>query len=147
MTWLRDAAGEADPRVGREIPRDTGEEPRPVSLDFDKAGGMVTCVTQDVDDGTVLMVAGMNREAWLATLETGYAHYFSRSRGRLWRKGEESGNSQEVREIRVDCDQDAVLLRVRQNGSGACHTGNRSCFYRRYEDGVLVFAPAKEAAP
>ncbi len=135
-----------DRGVSREHPRASGDQAQPAELDFDKGGGLVTCVTQDNKDMTVLMVATMNREAWHATLTTGYAHYYSRSRGRLWKKGEESGNTQEIREIRVDCDQDAVLLLVHQHGPGACHTGNRSCFYRRYEGEKLVYAPREQPA-
>jgi len=95
------------------------------------AAGLVTAVVTDAGDGTLLMVAHMNAQALRLTLETGIAHYWSRSRCTLWKKGETSGNIQEVREIRVDCDQDAVWLKVavRDNGP-ACHTGNRSCFYR-----------------
>jgi phosphoribosyl-AMP cyclohydrolase len=105
--------------------------------DFDKAGGLVAAIAQDCDTGEVLMQAYMNAEAWGKTLQTGIAHYWSRSRARLWKKGETSGNIQEVREIRVDCDADCVLLKVRQTGA-ACHTGRRSCFYRRMEGGALV---------
>jgi phosphoribosyl-AMP cyclohydrolase len=112
----------------------------PPDLDFEKLGGLITAVVQDVDTGEVRMVGFMDREAWQRTLETGYAHYHSRSRGTLWKKGETSGNVQEVREIRVDCDQDAVLLRVRQIGDVTCHTGARTCFYRRLADGRLVMA-------
>ena len=96
---------------------------------------MVTAVVQDVDSGEVLMLAHMNRAAWEQTVATGEAVYFSRSRGRLWKKGEESGNVQRVREIFVDCDADAVLLKVEQLGGAACHKGYESCFFRRYADG------------
>lgn len=107
--------------------------------DFDKGGGLVTVVTQDAGDGCVLMVAYMNRLAWERTLETGIATYWSRSRGQLWVKGETSGNVQHVREIRLDCDLDCVLLKVQQVGDAACHTGRRSCFYRvRGEDGFAI---------
>ncbi|MFP4483386.1 MAG: phosphoribosyl-AMP cyclohydrolase [Spirochaetota bacterium] len=135
------------PESDRELPRRRDEAPTPPGLDFDKQGGVITVVTQDETSGDVLMVAFMDREAWAATLETGYAHYYSRSRRRLWKKGETSGNVQEVREIRVDCDQDAVLLKVRQSGSGACHTGNRTCFYRQYHKGVLIYAPRSSGDP
>jgi phosphoribosyl-AMP cyclohydrolase len=97
---------------------------------FEKRGGLVTAVTQDADTGEVLMVAYMNRAAWEKTLATGLACYFSTSRNELWLKGETSGNTQEVREIRVDCDEDAVLLRVHQRGGAACHLGYKSCFFR-----------------
>jgi phosphoribosyl-AMP cyclohydrolase len=94
------------------------------------ADGLVTAVATDAASGELLMVAHMNDEALRKTIATGEAHYFSRSRNKLWRKGEESGHVQRVVEMRVDCDQDAVWLRVEQKGAGACHTGRRSCFYR-----------------
>jgi len=102
------------------------------------ANGLVTAVVTDADDGTLLMVAHMNAEALSKTLQTGIAHYWSRSRSTLWKKGETSGNEQHVVAVSTDCDQDAVLLKVRVAGHGAtCHTGRRSCFYRdvRVEDG------------
>ena len=98
--------------------------------DFDKRGGLVTVVTQDADSGEVLMVAYMNREAWEKTLATGRACYYSTSRKQLWVKGETSGNVQDVKEIRIDCDADAVLLKVHQRGGAACHEGYKSCFFR-----------------
>ncbi len=101
------------------------------------AAGLITAVAQDARTGEVLMIAHMNAEALAKTIETGQGWYWSRSRQRLWRKGETSGHTQDVVELRVDCDQDAVLLRVVQTGP-ACHTGARSCFYRRLEDGGLV---------
>jgi len=95
------------------------------------ASGLVTAVVTDAGDGTLLMVAHMNEEALRLTLETGIAHYWSRSRKTLWKKGETSGNFQRVTELRVDCDQDALWLKVEVAGDGAtCHTGRRSCFYR-----------------
>lgn len=97
---------------------------------FEKRGGLVPVVTQDADTHEVLMVAYMNRAAWDKTLATGTACYFSTSRNELWLKGETSGNVQEVREIRVDCDEDAVLLKVYQRGGAACHLGYKSCFFR-----------------
>ena len=98
------------------------------------ADGLVTCVTVDAGDGAVLMVAHMNAEALEKTLSSGIVHYWSRSRGELWRKGDTSGQVQTLVELRVDCDQDALLARVRVGGDGgACHTGRRSCFYRRVE--------------
>jgi phosphoribosyl-AMP cyclohydrolase len=103
--------------------------------DFSRPDGLVTAVAQDSATGEVLMVAHMNRAAWEETLATGRAVYFSRSRGRLWRKGEESGNVQKVRSVRVDCDGDAVLLVVDQIGGAACHEGYRSCFFRQVADG------------
>ena len=99
--------------------------------DFEKRGGVVTVVTQDADTGEILMVAYMNREAWQKTLSSGQAHYFSTSRKKLWLKGETSGNVQDVTEIRVDCDEDAVLLKVHQRGGAACHEGYKSCFFRQ----------------
>lgn len=105
-----------------------------IQLDFKKAGGLIPAVAQDAVTGEVLMLAYLNEEAWRETLATGRAVYFSRSRGKLWRKGEESGNVQIIREIRVDCDADTVLFKVKQKGGAACHTGHRSCFYRRVKD-------------
>ncbi len=118
------------------------------------AAGLVTCVTTDAASGEVLMVAHMNEEALRKTIDTGEAWYFSRSRGRLWRKGESSGHVQRVVEMRVDCDQDAVWIRVEQAGGAACHTGRHSCFYRAVRTGAggaqltfvdadKVFDPAK----
>jgi phosphoribosyl-AMP cyclohydrolase len=94
------------------------------------ADGLLTCVATDAQTGDVLMVAHMNAEALRRTVDSGEAWYFSRSRKALWRKGESSGHVQRVVEIRVDCDQDAVWIKVQQDGPGACHTGRRSCFYR-----------------
>jgi len=94
------------------------------------ADGLITAIATDAATGEVLMVAHMNEEALARTIETGSAWFFSRSRRKLWRKGEESGNTLAVKELRVDCDQDALLLKVEQAGPGACHTGRRSCFYR-----------------
>jgi phosphoribosyl-AMP cyclohydrolase len=94
------------------------------------ASGLLTAVATDAASGEVLMVAHMNAEALQKTIATREAHYYSRSRNKLWRKGEESGHVQRVVEMRVDCDQDAVWIRVEQAGAGACHTGRRSCFYR-----------------
>ena len=102
------------------------------------ADGLVPVIAQDASSGRVLMLAWMNRDALRATLESGNAVYWSRSRGRLWRKGEESGHVQRVREMRLDCDQDALLLRVEQLGGIACHTGRERCFFRRYENGNWV---------
>ena len=99
-------------------------------LNFDKAGGLVSAIAQDADTGEVLMIAWMNREAFDETVRTKRAVYFSRSRNRLWRKGEESGNVQEVKGIFIDCDADAVLLKVKQIGGAACHEGYKSCFFR-----------------
>jgi phosphoribosyl-AMP cyclohydrolase len=100
--------------------------------------GLITAIAQDAASGKILMVAFMNREALKETVENGQAVYWSRSRGRLWRKGEESGHAQKVVEVRLDCDADAVLLKVEQAGGIACHTGRESCFYRKLEDGRWV---------
>jgi phosphoribosyl-ATP pyrophosphohydrolase/phosphoribosyl-AMP cyclohydrolase len=97
-------------------------------IDFEKNKGLVPVIVQDVDTNEVLMLAYMNKEALELTQKTGFAHYFSRSRNKLWKKGESSGNTQEVKEILVDCDNDTILLKVKQNGS-ACHTGRKSCFF------------------
>ncbi len=117
------------------------------------ADGLVTAVVTDAGNGDVLMVAHMNEEALAKTIATGEAWYFSRSRQKLWKKGESSGHVQRIVEMRVDCDQDAVWLRVEQQGPGACHTGRRSCFYRaiplgqigdvrlEFRDGEKTFDP------
>ncbi|WP_419252896.1 phosphoribosyl-AMP cyclohydrolase [Caulobacter sp. ErkDOM-YI] len=103
------------------------------------ADGLVVAIAQHADTGEILMLAWMNDEALKLTVDTGIAHYFSRSRSELWKKGETSGQLQIVSELRVDCDQDAVLIKVRPQGDGgACHVGFRSCFYRVMEDGRLV---------
>jgi phosphoribosyl-AMP cyclohydrolase len=102
-------------------------------IDFDKAGGLVPAIAQDADTGDVLMLAWMNRDAYEETLRTGRACYYSRSRGKLWRKGEESGHVQEVRGVFIDCDADTILLKVKQIGGAACHEGYRSCFFRKVE--------------
>ena len=118
------------------------EEGTAFSPRFD-ASGLVTAVVTDAGDGVVLMVAHMNAEALALTLETGIAHYWSRSRGTLWKKGETSGNLQRVVEMRTDCDQDAIWLSVQVAGDNAtCHTGRRSCFYRTVEttDGKIKLA-------
>ena len=108
-------------------------------LDFShSSNGLLPAVAQDYRTGEVLMLAWINQEAWEKTLETGFATYFSRSRQKLWIKGEESGNLQKIREILVDCDEDAVIYRVEQIGGAACHTGHRSCFYRVVKDGELL---------
>jgi len=107
-------------------------------FDFAKSGGLVTAIAQDATSGEVLMVAYMNEESMRRTLETGEVVYWSRSRKKLWHKGEESGNVQKLKSLRVDCDGDAVLLQVEQMGGAACHTGKRSCFFREVEDGGVV---------
>jgi phosphoribosyl-AMP cyclohydrolase len=105
------------------------EEGATLAPKFD-GDGLVTCVTTDAASGELLMVAHMNAEAFARTIESSEAWYFSRSRRTLWRKGESSGHVQRVTEMRIDCDQDAVWIKVNQEGPGACHTGRRSCFYR-----------------
>lgn len=114
-----------------------------IEPDFEKGKGLVPAVVQDYETGEVLMLAYMNRESWLKTLETGKAHYWSRSRDCLWLKGETSGHFQIVREVRIDCDEDTVLIKVDQIGGAACHTGHRSCFYRRMVDGGFVVVAEK----
>ena len=100
--------------------------------------GLVAAIAQDATSGKVLTLAWMNRDALARTVETGEAHYWSRSRGRLWRKGETSGYVQRVREVRLDCDNDAILLAVEQTGGIACHTGHERCFFQRLEGGRWV---------
>lgn len=109
-----------------------------IKLDFSKNNGLLPVITQDYETGEVLMLAYMNQEAWEATISSGKATYFSRSRQSLWVKGETSGNLQIVKDIRVDCDEDTVLLKVEQIGGAACHKGYRSCFFRKVEDGSLI---------
>ena len=103
-------------------------------LNFEKADGLVSAIAQDADTGTVLMIAWMNEAAFRETVLTRKAVYFSRSRNRLWRKGEESGNVQLVKHIYIDCDSDAVLMKVKQLGGAACHEGYESCFFRELND-------------
>ena len=120
-----------------------------VTLAFDKAKGLIPAIAQDESTGEVLMLAYMNRDAWEMTLKTGKATYYSRSRRTLWVKGGTSGHLQLVKEIRIDCDADTVLLKVEQVGGAACHTGHRSCFYLKVVDdrgatdivGTPVFDP------
>jgi phosphoribosyl-AMP cyclohydrolase len=118
-------------------------------LDFSKLGGLITAVIQDHETGRVLMVGFMNEEAFQKTVETGYATFYSRSRNKLWLKGETSGHRLVVKEIATDCDQDALLLRVDALGPGVCHEGYESCFFRTLKDGqwienqVRTYDPAK----
>jgi phosphoribosyl-AMP cyclohydrolase len=102
-----------------------------MEINFAKGNGLVPVIVQDHRSREVLMVAYMNKQAWDKTKKTGKAHYYSRSRNRLWLKGEESGNFQEVKDVYLDCDGDTLLLQVRQIGGAACHEGYRSCFYRK----------------
>ena len=104
-----------------------------IRVDFEKGNGLVPAVVQDVDSGEVLMLGYMNKESLEKTIKTGLATYWSRSRNELWTKGETSGHYQHVQEIRIDCDEDTLLLKDRQDGA-ACHTGHRSCFYRLLEE-------------
>jgi phosphoribosyl-AMP cyclohydrolase len=116
-------------------------------LNFKKLNGLIPAIAQDEKTGEILMMAFMNKESWELTLNTGIVHYWSRSRNELWKKGESSGNIQKVKEIRIDCDGDTILLKVEQVGGAACHTGYRSCFFKLYkngefiEDGVKIFNP------
>ena len=121
-----------------------------VELDFAKAAdGLLPAIVQDADSGDILMLAYINRESWQKTLETGKAHFWSRSRSKLWLKGESSGHVQLIKEIYVDCDQDTVVFKVEQLGGAACHKGYKSCFFRRLRDNELevvgepVFDPAQ----
>ena len=118
-----------------------------MELDFTKLDGLVPAVVQDAASGRVLMVGFMNQAAFRRTVETGFATFYSRSRRKLWMKGESSGHRLAVREIATDCDQDAVLLRVEALGPGVCHKGYRSCFYRRLEDGRWVESEARTYDP
>ena len=121
-----------------------------IELDFAKSGGLIPAIAQDYQTGEVLMLAYINEEAWKETLSSGRAVYFSRSRNKLWRKGESSGNVQLIKEISVDCDNDTVVFKVDQIGGAACHTGHRSCFFTHIApdgtvsvDEELVFDPEK----
>jgi phosphoribosyl-AMP cyclohydrolase len=115
--------------------------------DFSKGDGLLPAIAQDAATGEVLMLGYMNRDAWDETMATGRAVYYSRSRGRLWRKGEESGHIQHVKSIHIDCDADTILLKVEQVGGAACHEGYPSCFFRRWNgaeftvEGERVFDP------
>ena len=108
-----------------------------IKLDFSKTGGLVPAIVQDYQSGEILMLAYMNLDAFKASLSSGKATYYSRSRQTLWIKGETSGNMQLIKEMRIDCDDDTVLLKVEQLGGAACHTGHRSCFYKKVEDGSI----------
>lgn len=107
------------------------------TLRFDKGNGLLPAIVQDYETNEVLMMAYINEEAWSKTIETGKAHFWSRSRGKLWLKGETSKHYQIIKEILVDCDLDTVIYKVEQLGNAACHTGHRSCFHRRVENGVF----------
>ena len=109
-----------------------------IKLDFEKGDGLIPVIAQDAETNEVLMLAYMNKEAFEKTLKTGKATYFSRSRNMVWVKGETSGHFQTVKEILVDCDNDAIVLKIEQNGKGACHNGYKGCFYRKVEGNNLV---------
>jgi phosphoribosyl-AMP cyclohydrolase len=118
-----------------------------MDLDFTKLGGLVTAVIQDCASDRVLMVAFMNEEAFHKTVETGYATFFSRSRNKLWLKGETSGHRLVVKEISTDCDRDAVLIKVEPLGPGVCHEGYESCFFRKLENEKWVESEARAYDP
>jgi phosphoribosyl-AMP cyclohydrolase len=118
-----------------------------MELDFKKGNGLIPAIAQDFETGEIIMLAYMNKEAFEKTLKTGKATYFSRSRDKLWVKGETSGNFQSVKEILVDCDNDTVVLKIRQKGEAACHTGYRSCFYRKVDGNNLVTVGKKVFDP
>jgi phosphoribosyl-AMP cyclohydrolase len=118
-----------------------------IELDFNKSDGLIPAIVQDCRTQQVLMLAFMNKEAWEKTLSTGKATYFSRSRQTLWVKGETSGNVQWVREVRIDCDNDAILLKVDQVGAAACHTGYESCFHKKVENGAVSIDGIKRFDP
>ena len=129
MLQLRDSLSQSESPAVSPSSHDHDEEGLILKPKFD-ASGLVTCVATDAGSGDVLMVAHMNAEALSKTIASGEAWYYSRSRKKLWKKGETSGHIQRVIEMRVDCDQDALLLRVEQEGDAACHTGRQTCFYR-----------------
>jgi phosphoribosyl-AMP cyclohydrolase len=118
-----------------------------IELDFKKSNGLLPVIAQDSETNEILMLAYMNEEAWENTLKTRKATYFSRSRNKLWVKGESSGNVQIVKEILVDCDNDTIVLKIEQKGDAACHTGYRSCFYRKVEGNKLVTVGKKVFDP
>jgi phosphoribosyl-AMP cyclohydrolase len=115
--------------------------------DFDKNNGLIPVITQDYQSGEVLMLAYMNREAFDETMKTQTAVYYSRSRQKLWKKGETSGHTQMVREIRIDCDQDTILLKVEQLGGAACHKGYKSCFFSKVENNELIITEKRVFDP
>jgi phosphoribosyl-AMP cyclohydrolase len=118
-----------------------------MDLDFSKLGGLITAVIQDHETGRVLMVGFMNQEAFQKTVETGYATFYSRSRNKLWLKGETSGHRLVVKEISTDCDKDALLVSVEALGPGVCHEGYQSCFFRTLKDGEWVENQARTYDP
>ncbi|MDD4358056.1 MAG: phosphoribosyl-AMP cyclohydrolase [Smithellaceae bacterium] len=118
-----------------------------MELNFNKSDGLIPAIVQDAETKDVLMLAYMNRESWEATLKSGKATFWSRSRQKLWLKGESSGHVQIIKNIYIDCDDDTILLQVEQLGGAACHTGHRSCFYRKLEGGELVVVGEKVFDP
>ncbi len=118
-----------------------------MELNFNKSDGLIPAIVQDAETKDVLMLAYMNRESWEATLKSGKATFWSRSRQKLWLKGESSGHVQMIKNIYVDCDDDTILLQVEQLGGAACHTGHRSCFYRKLEDGKVIVVGEKVFDP
>jgi len=118
-----------------------------MDLNFNKSDGLIPAIVQDAETKDVLMLAYMNRESWAATLKSGKATFWSRSRQKLWLKGESSGHVQIIKNIYVDCDDDTILLQVEQLGGAACHTGHRSCFYRKLEGGEVIVVGEKVFDP
>jgi phosphoribosyl-AMP cyclohydrolase len=118
-----------------------------MELNFNKGDGLIPAIVQDAETKDVLMMAYMNRESWEATLKSGKATFWSRSRQKLWLKGESSGHVQMIKNIFIDCDDDTILLQVEQLGGAACHTGHRSCFYRKLEGGELIVVGEKVFDP
>ncbi|MBP1710635.1 MAG: Phosphoribosyl-AMP cyclohydrolase [Deltaproteobacteria bacterium] len=118
-----------------------------MDLNFNKSDGLIPAIVQDAETKDVLMLAYMNRESWAATLKSGKATFWSRSRQKLWLKGESSGHVQIIKNIYVDCDDDTILLQVEQLGGAACHTGHRSCFYRKLEGGAVIVVGEKVFDP
>ena len=134
------ATGDAGVRAPEGVPLRVDEDLL-AAVDFDKADGLVPAIVQDAHDGTVLTLAYMDEEALRRTLRSGRSWFYSRSRREYWQKGETSGDRQYVREVRLDCDGDALVVLVDQHGRGACHTGERTCFYRTVGTGPGVPAP------
>ncbi|MEN6509706.1 MAG: phosphoribosyl-AMP cyclohydrolase [Smithella sp.] len=118
-----------------------------MELNFNKSDGLIPAIVQDAETKDVLMLAYMNRESWAATLKSGKATFWSRSRQKLWLKGESSGHVQIIKNIYIDCDDDTILLQVEQLGGAACHTGHRSCFYRKLEGGEVIVVGEKVFDP
>ena len=115
-----------------------------LELDFKKGDGILPAIVQDYESGKVFMLAYMNRDAWLLTIQTGEAHYWSRSRQEIWHKGATSGNIQIVKEIFIDCDSDTILLKIEQIGGAACHQGYESCFYKKIDTNGNVTITGKK---